>query len=53
MKKFVAGVKRKRQFARLVFVESVTKDMPRSLLYKSFRNKRIRSMESEGKQIPV
>lgn len=41
MKKFIAG--ENENGVRLSrFVESVTKDLPRSLLYKSFRNKRIK-----------
>ena len=41
MKKFIAG--ENETGVRLSrFVESVTKDLPRSLLYKSFRNKRIK-----------
>ena len=41
MKKFVAG--QNENDVRLSrFVEAVTKDLPRSLLYKSFRNKRIK-----------
>ena len=42
MKKFIAG--ENENGVRLSrFVESVTRDMPRSLLYKSFRHRRRRS----------
>ena len=41
MKQFTAG--ENENGVRLSrFVESVTKDLPRSLMYKSFRNKRIK-----------
>ena len=41
MKKYTAG--ENENGVRLSrFVESVTKDLPRSLMYKSFRNKRIK-----------
>lgn len=47
MKKFVAGTNE--DGVRLSrFVESVTKDLPRSLLYKSFRNKRIKVNGKRG-----
>ena len=47
MKKFVAGPNE--NDVRLSrFVESVTKDMPRSLMYKSFRNKRIKVNGKRG-----
>ena len=47
MKKFIAG--ENENGVRLSrFVESVTKDMPRSLLYKSFRNKRIKVNGKRG-----
>ena len=47
MKKFVAGPNE--SDVRLSrFVESVTKDMPRSLMYKSFRNKRIKVNGKRG-----
>ena len=47
MKKFVAGPNE--NDVRLSrFVESVTKGMPRSLLYKSFRNKRIKVNGKRG-----
>lgn len=41
MKKFVAG-QNENDMRLSRFVEAVTKDLPRSLLYKSFRNKRIK-----------
>ena len=41
MKSFTAGTNE--EGVRLSrFVESVTKDMPRSMMYKAFRNKRIK-----------
>ena len=47
MKKFIAG--ENENGVRLSrFVESVTRDMPRSLLYKSFRNKRIKVNGKRG-----
>ena len=47
MKKFIAG--ENENGVRLSrFVESVTMDMPRSLLYKSFRNKRIKVNGKRG-----
>lgn len=47
MKKFVAG-ENENDVRLSRFVESVTKDMPRSLLYKSFRNKRIKVNGKRG-----
>ena len=41
MKNFIAG-ENENGMRLSRFVESVTKDMPRSLLYKSFRNKRVK-----------
>ena len=47
MKKFIAG--ENENGVRLSrFVESATRDMPRSLLYKSFRNKRIKVNGKRG-----
>ena len=47
MKKFIAG--ENENGVRLSrFVESVTRDIPRSLLYKSFRNKRIKVNGKRG-----
>ena len=47
MKKFIAG--ENENGVRLSrFMESVTRDMPRSLLYKSFRNKRIKVNGKRG-----
>ena len=47
MKKFIAG--ENENGVRLSrFVESVTRDMPRSLLYQSFRNKRIKVNGKRG-----
>ena len=47
MKKFIAG-ENENGMRLSRFVESVTKDMPRSLLYKSFRNKRIKVNGKRG-----
>ncbi len=47
MKKFIAG--ENENGVRLSrFMQSVTRDMPHSLLYKSFRNKRIKVNGKRG-----